>query len=813
MDLLLYCLGGALLAALVWWWRPEVSWRSGAAFLLLAGAFFAVPLATPDIQVPTDIAYRVRPWSETLPEKVKAANPLLADIPLFVLPMRTLARERLLRLEAPLWTHEIGTGQPLLGSAQAAPFAPLHLMALPLPPLRALTLTVAWQVLLALLLTYALVLALGGGRAGAAVAAVAFAFSSYEIAWAYHPLGMAAVFLPGVMLGLVLLRRGERGGLAGLVVCAWGMATAGHPETLAHTALACCGVTAALLVSRGGIPRGRFLARLAAAAGLAACLAAPVLLPVLEVLPESERAVVLERSGLMAVQPPPFEPRFLLLLADPLFLGSPRDGNWRGPGNFNELCSLYGGLLALGLALAGAVVLRGRVGWILAGGLATLLAALGVPPFFEAVIALPGLGAAAHGRLRLLWVLAVAVAAGLSLEKLLQERRRVAGVALALAGLALVLAPPPAGAPWQQAWWVATLAGVAAVLAVLALPRLRNQASWVAVGALILDLTVLGVRYHPVLPARFDLAAPPVLRPVIEEAARSREEGAPFRIVAEGWDLYPDLPVLYGLWDPRGNDPMRPAGAAHIVGRGYCAGFHLGQTVLLKPGRNPQALQDFLGVRYLLTRHRARMPPPWQPAWNDAGGQIWRNPQALPLFFFPASLWRSPDPGEVTWWTVANRDFLARMPVEARPGESSGLTKQEGRVRLLRVRANGFDLETDSRTGGVGASSVSYAPGWRVEVDGRPGTPRRVASGFLGFEVSPGRHRIRLDYRPTGWIWGWVLAGIGLAGCGVGALASRSSLLGGIGADLKALEGGGALSREAAPPPGNEFPGYGGSVG
>jgi hypothetical protein len=42
---------------------------------------------------------------------------LLSDVPLQTLPLRALVRERLLRLEAPLWTHELGTGQPLAGNA------------------------------------------------------------------------------------------------------------------------------------------------------------------------------------------------------------------------------------------------------------------------------------------------------------------------------------------------------------------------------------------------------------------------------------------------------------------------------------------------------------------------------------------------------------------------------------------------------------------------------------------------------------------------------------------------------------------------
>jgi len=109
MALALFLAGGALLAALFRWWRPEVSWRAAAGFLLLALAFFAVPLATPDLQVPVDIAYQWEPWRE-MTARVHPANPLLSDVPLQMLPLRTLVRERLLRGEAPLWSHELGTG-------------------------------------------------------------------------------------------------------------------------------------------------------------------------------------------------------------------------------------------------------------------------------------------------------------------------------------------------------------------------------------------------------------------------------------------------------------------------------------------------------------------------------------------------------------------------------------------------------------------------------------------------------------------------------------------------------------------------------
>nr|MDP9122773.1 hypothetical protein [Acidobacteriota bacterium] len=526
MNLLGFALGGALLGSLVHLWQPAVTWRTAAGYLLSAGAFFAMPLTTSLYQVPTDLPYHTRPWSEMVEEVVRPQNGLLSDVVLQMLPFRTLVRERLLHGEAPLWAQELGTGQPLLGNAQSSPFAPLHLLALPLALPRSLSVVAAWQVLVALLLTHALLLALGAGRAGAVFAAVAFAFSAFSICWLYYPLGMAVAWIPGVMLGLVLLRRRGRGGLPGLVVCGASLALSGHPETLASTGIAAAVVVAALLWEPDGEEgegaegrwrgRRRFLGRLAVAAVLSACLAAPALLPFLQAMPESARwAAVSMRAG--GVQPPGFGVRYLLPLVSPLVFGSPRDGNWSGGTNFNELCSGYAGLLALALAVAGALVAERRVAAIVAAGTAAVLAALRVPPFFALVAAVPGLGSAPAGRLRLFWVLALAVAAGLTLEELPKRRAGVwaGAAALAAAAVSLALLPPPT-VPWQRVSWGVTLAGCGVALAALLVPRLRRLFPWVAVACLGLDLGLLGGHYLPLVPARFDLAPPPAVAALIE---------------------------------------------------------------------------------------------------------------------------------------------------------------------------------------------------------------------------------------------------------------------------------------------------------
>lgn len=794
LDTALFAAGAVVLAAAVRWWRPGLPRRWAAAHALLTLAFFAVPLATSLVHVPVDIAYHWRPWSETLTGELEVDNPLLGDIPLQMLPWRTLVRDRLLDLEAPLWAHEMGTGQPLLGNAQSAPFAPLHLGTLPVPPIRALTVAAAWQMLLGLLLTHALVLALAGpagpaesGRragwrvqAGAATGAVAFALSAYAVVWLYHPLSMVAMWIPGVVLGIVALHRGERGAFPALVVSALGLAVSGHPETTAHTAVLAAGLGLALWLRGPGVGRSRFAVRAGGTALLTACLAAPVLLPVLEVLPASQRSSILRLGGPGAIAPPDLRPEAFLPLVQPLAFGSPRDGDWSGPANFNEYCSHYAGAAALAAALVGGLALWRWRRWpaaVLGVGLAALLVAVKTPVLYGLFDALPVLEDAAHGRMRLFWVLAVALVAGVAAPRLAQRPvARWAGVAaFAGAGAALALAPAPFGSPHQRLWWWVALAGLGAAALALAVPRLRRAFPAVLLAVVAADLFTLGVRYHALVPAGQQLEPPPSLAWLLERAEESEE---PFRVLAAAGGMPANLGALHGLWDPRTNDPMAPYRPSRLVGPRLAGRrWRPFRLLFFVPVNADVPALRMLGVRYLLTPHHQRLAPPWRPVLDDVGGRVWRLDGSLPLFFVPERVRPVAAPARTRALTLRNRDF-ARTAVYDEPEALQGSppVPQEGEVWLREVRPNGFELVAESRAGAIVASSVSRVRGWRVAIDGEPAPLLTVNDAFVGVRVPSGVHRLELEYAPAGWRWGLVLFWGALAGCAVGWLVRRGGL-------------------------------------
>jgi hypothetical protein len=719
------------------WLRSRVMTSIAYAGLVLA--LHGPALLGLRLQIPTDIAYQSLPWSQV--ENVGTPlNPILTDVTFQMLPFHTLVRDRLLHGEMPLWAPEFGTGQPLLGNAQSAAFAPLHLLTIPLEPIYGLTVAVSWQTLLSLILMQAFLEGLGCGLWSAAFGALSYSLSLFAVCWAYHPHGMAMAWIPGILLALLMLRRGLRGGLSGLIGCTTGLLLSGHPETTLIGAIAILVFFVDLL--RQQVPEtSRFLAKAAFGWLLAGMLAAPAIIPLLDAIAESTRnAVVLRNADL--VQPPPFEPRFAALALDPLYLGSPRDDTWSGPSNFNELCSGYAGFLTLAFAIAG--TLRRRA-WaiVLALGVAALLVAIRVPPFFDVVRHVPILGTTPLARLRLLFVLAVSITGALGAHDITATkvgRKRLLAIVVALSCGLLVLHPRLD--PWSVAWMVAALTG-AAVAVVVTAPRVPIRAAQAALAvALGCELVALTWRYQPLLPATLSLPSTDAID-VLRNARLAAP--SPFRIVGTLDNLPPNLASLFGLWDLRGNDPIAPARASYIAGRSMRPHYRVGRNPYLATRGFSQPLLDFLAVRFVLSSLRERMPPPWQLEWQGQRARIWENPQHLELFFVPHRIDLAGDPVEAT---IANEHPDEVAYAAAASTESP--RQQNGNVTVQASR-NGVALEVQSDQGVLVASSVSFDAGWRAMSAGERLGTVRINGGFLGVRVPPGARQVVLDFRPRYW--------------------------------------------------------------
>ena len=85
-----------------------------------------------------------------------------------------------------------------------------------------------------------------------------------------------------------------------------------------------------------------------------------------------------------------------------------------------------------------------------------------------------------------------------------------------------------------------------------------------------------------------------------------------------------------------------------------------------------------------------------------------------------------------------------------------------GTARIVSDRPGRLHVRTRCPTEQLMVVSESYHNGWRVEVDGRPGTVLRVNGDFMACVVPPGEHQVRLEFQPWSRRWGMVLSCLGL---------------------------------------------------
>jgi hypothetical protein len=139
-------------------------------------------------------------------------------------------------------------------------------------------------------------------------------------------------------------------------------------------------------------------------------------------------------------------------------------------------------------------------------------------------------------------------------------------------------------------------------------------------------------------------------------------------------------------------------------------------------------------------------------------------------------LYRVPDPWPMAWWT--DDIVVVETPAEALASlrrhqqpiavfESAdlppGVTAARGpeppaRPRVVELGLSRLVFEIDVPASGVFVISEAYADGWTAWVDGSPVTIHRANMIARALPMSPGAHRVELEYAPAGvrsswWLW------------------------------------------------------------
>lgn len=785
-------LAAGLAAALRRWYDP-VPLRILGLFVLVPFLLFPRALVGGEVLLPVSNLRAFVPF-QTLPPSERPNIGLHGDLIHQIAPWQLEVRRALAGGRWPLWNANAGAGMPLLGDPQSQLLAPLVTIAYVFPLWEAAGVTAALRVLLAVLFLFLLLRRQGLGEAASALGGLAYGLAGFLQLFLGWPIGNAASLLP---LGLYAVVRVDESGrsrdLLLLFLAVAGLFLGGHPETVLYTVSMVGVFLLARVVRRflaggsGGKPWA-LLIRGGLAMALAGLAAAPVLLPVLEYLPGTQRAAVV--SYHMAPRPVA-ELWETLQKPKTLSFWQQRAEKWLlsiaaaraygdhvfywGNANVIEDAGGFAGSVTLLLALIALVPWRGYRGRTrfpqerLLGGLLVLgVLLLAQPPGFENLFyRLPIVGMTAihrHHRILGLVPLALAYLAACETERWQRgegKRGWIAVLAAALAGLiawGYLAHPHPEIAhllvELRNRWMGTQLLALALGAGLLLVrPGERRAVPWLLAAVVAGELLAIHGPANVPSPRRMAYPVTPPIHFLQERLGDDRMMGLGRSVLPANFHL------VYGLNDVRIDNPSMPDPYARVLS------LVSRQSISPNLGRPADPLYDLLGVRYVMTRPGIALPPPLRPVFRHPAGWIYERPNPLPRLFLPVR-GHIFDGGSWQEWLDGNPNFAVRALVQSTEERSRNWRARAPRassLEIVAVEPEHIRARASLQERRLLATSVFQDGNWRLLVDGEPHRLILTNGPFAAAWLQAGERRIDLVYRPRRFVIGMVLCGLALA--------------------------------------------------
>ncbi|MBN1396192.1 MAG: YfhO family protein [Pirellulales bacterium] len=699
------------------------------------------------------------------------------DLGEFHLPVRAFYAEQMTRGEAHDWMPTLYSGFYLTGEGQAGVYHPLHQALYRFLPLRAaLGLECLLSYPLMMLGTWLLLRRRLGSGGAAALGALLFAFSSFNLLHFVHPNGVAVIaHVPWLLWGIdvVLLdarRRKVALASATIALLTGSQLLLGYPQfvwlsLLAEIAFAAFLLTAYRYAARTGCD-ARFTCnecvgcaaqtwpRLVIAKGIGLLLGGVQLLPTLDAWLHSARFSA-ERDYFVWGS---LHPMNLLQLVAPYLFAD------RVVGDSTHEYGLYLGAAPFVLVVWTIIRHRewsglARLAWASLGfGMAMLLLAFGCfGPLYRAITWLPLVGAFRFPcRYLVLFQLAATVMAAIGFTLLTNESR------LAKKNRALRL-PTQRRRPWRGLWedfeplWC--VVGFSAAVAVVGL-GLRHQPDLGSAAAILAGPLLIGAAVALlVLAARGHTAA---LVGLILFAA------ADLGFYGLSYSVYPRNDALENYVASSRVPPGQTEG--RVVGdllRFDEAGFRTGNSMILRgwaradgySGLAPGRRLDYrllpalrvAGVHWVNKNRSTAVVAGLKP-FDD---HWMRVPEPLNRVRLVSQTRTSADPAADISTINPNVTALVEAPLVLPSSEP-------GEVVLAEDRPGRLEIDVDCPAAQLLVVAESHHPGWRATIDGRPCKVYRVNGDFIGCLTERGKHRVVLEFRPRSLQRGWTASLMGL---------------------------------------------------
>jgi hypothetical protein len=735
--------------ALVW----RVPKRVAVLFYGLVLLFLWQPLTQDVVMTPADVVRLVPPWSELRAPnrapvtKYEVSNLNLHDVPMQIVPWVEQVRESWRRGEVPLWNARAGSGMPLLANGQSTPFSIFRLLTLPLPLAHSIAAESALKLLLALTLTF-LFCRRRYSMSASIVASVAYGFSTWMTTWLQFPIAAAAAFLPGVFLAIDWWSGEETRGHDARdrsaatrqpstrtrfrsTVAIFAIAVlAGHPETIYNIGL--------FAAAYGFWIAPKRVHRVALAAGVAALICLPFLVPFAEAVRESQRLMEV-RAPRETLIPPYSDFPSAILLLQPRFFGElPIERPW-GPTSLESVCG-FAGVLAIAAAIAVAFDFKRR--WRERETLYLLLfvlcigIVLGWPLITEAFSKIAAHAPPMRMRLGICWFGALLAAAAIDRAKRDGALPLLIGALAVSAAMLWLLKTTAFPTSAHRVTAVLSLLPSVAVLFAIAFVRVR--------GAVVVVAALTFVELFVTMKTWNTIAHPRELyprTPLIEAIPR---DGS--RIAGLGGQLYPNINAMFGLDDVRVHDPMAWYPYVQFLAKtvqwnanDYYAKWNDAETPVL----------DYLNVRYVIA-DRELTSPRYRQLYAGRDGRVYENTTVLPRFFAVRNVLLGGDAATHTDWRYTA--LVSRLPKKW----ATALTiprDDDAHVAIVKSFDDLYRMRVRTTKPVLVVSSIPDAPGWQV----RGGEKIRVNEAFVGVIVDSGEREIEVAYRPRSFWWSvWI---------------------------------------------------------
>jgi len=742
--------------------RHNAQWLLLGIFILIFGIFFYRTIFFGLLPIPTDdLVGMYHPWRDayahTFQNGVPFKNFLITDPVRQQIPWRKQVIDTMKAGKLPLWNATDFSGTPLLGNIQSGTWYPLNILFFIFPFATSWTLLIISQPLLAGIFLYLFLRHKRIEPLAALTGAVIFAFSGFSVSWlTWGTIGSTVLWLPLILYAFDQMHeRAKKWPWRMLFIIAVASSFfAGHLQMFFYVMVF---FIVYALWQMKQIRMVKMYPMHVITPLIIALIAAPVWVRFISVYMTSSRM-----AGTTWMSEGFFIPlKHLIQFIAPDYFGNPATLNYWGTWNYGEMVGYVG---IVGLILAGVGISTAPALWIITILWCLLFAINWSVAKLPYIYHIPFLSSLQPTRLMGIIDFSLSVLAAYGLSALMKNRKKIVfAISTGVTGLVLfglwisVLKPGIFHVPVEHIAVIkhnlilptiiyGVAVGITAVLMVIrsSWQTMRTVGCIVLAVLLSFELIRFGWKFTP-------FTDPSYFFPKTEIIETLGQMKKPFRVLAVDDRLVPpNVLGFYGIESVSGYDPIYTGRYEEFIAAMERGEANIqppfGFNRIISPKTITSPLFSLLNVYYVLSMDPISSTSVRLLA-EEGTTKLYSVVHKVPRVYFADTVLY-----EMTKQNIMNRLYdPSFVPGQTAVIESLpfpvGMKSDTDDVSITAYAGDRVELQTTttkSRFVVIGNMMDSH---WQVTIDGEKTSLYRTNYLFFGFVVSPGTHKIKVQYR------------------------------------------------------------------